>query len=44
MQQRLLNRVSTVGQSGMQGIPEGQEMELATMIIECCSNEKTFIK
>jgi hypothetical protein len=28
----------------LQGIPEGQEMELATMIIECCSNEKTFIK
>ncbi|PSC73785.1 pre-mRNA-splicing factor CWC22-like protein [Micractinium conductrix] len=26
------------------GIPAGQEMELATMIIECCSNEKTFIK
>ncbi|KAI8104902.1 hypothetical protein M9435_000079 [Picochlorum sp. BPE23] len=26
------------------GIPEGQEIELATMIIECCSQEKTFIK
>ncbi|KAL4421935.1 hypothetical protein ABPG77_007877 [Micractinium sp. CCAP 211/92] len=26
------------------GIPDGQEMELATMIIECSSNEKTFIK
>jgi hypothetical protein len=28
----------------LQGIPNGQEMELTTMIIECCSNEKTFIK
>lgn len=28
----------------VQGIPAGQEMELTTMIIECCSNEKTFIK
>ncbi len=28
----------------LQGIPDGQEMELATMIIECSSNEKTFIK
>ena len=26
------------------GIPPGQEGELATMIIECCSQEKTFIK
>ncbi|KAK2078226.1 hypothetical protein QBZ16_004095 [Prototheca wickerhamii] len=26
------------------GIPPGQEMELCTMIIECCSQEKTFIK
>jgi pre-mRNA-splicing factor CWC22 len=26
------------------GIPRGQEGELATMIIECCSQEKTFIK
>ena len=26
------------------GIPRGQENELATMIIECCSQEKTFIK
>lgn len=26
------------------GIPPGQENELATMIIECCSQEKTFIK
>ncbi|GAB4823495.1 hypothetical protein N2152v2_010541 [Parachlorella kessleri] len=26
------------------GIPEGHEMELCTMIIECCSNEKTFVK
>lgn len=26
------------------GIPPGQEHELATMIIECCSQEKTFIK
>ena len=42
--QQLLIRVSTAGQSFVQGIPEGQEMELATMIIECCSNEKTFIK
>ena len=42
--QQLLNCVPTAGQSFVQGIPEGQEMELATMIIECCSNEKTFIK
>ena len=28
----------------MQGIPDGHEMELCTMIIECCSNEKTFVK
>lgn len=27
-----------------QGIPEGHEMELCTMVIECCSNEKTFVK
>ena len=26
------------------GIPPGQENELATMIIECCSQEKTFVK
>lgn len=26
------------------GIPNGLEHELATMIIECCSQEKTFIK
>jgi len=26
------------------GIPPGQEGELATMIIECCAQEKTFIK
>lgn len=26
------------------GIPPGQESELATMIIECCSQEKTFVK
>ncbi len=26
------------------GIPRGKENELATMIIECCSQEKTFIK
>ena len=26
------------------GIPQGLENELATMIIECCSQEKTFIK
>lgn len=26
------------------GIPKGQEGELAAMIIECCSQEKTFIK
>jgi len=26
------------------GIPPGQENELATMVIECCSQEKTFIK
>ena len=26
------------------GIPEGHEGELATMVIECCSQEKTFIK
>ena len=26
------------------GIPDGLENELATMIIECCSQEKTFIK
>lgn len=26
------------------GIPKGMENELATMIIECCSQEKTFIK
>lgn len=28
----------------LQGIPAGLEMELCTMIIECCSQEKTFIK
>jgi len=26
------------------GIPEGQEGELAAMVIECCSQEKTFIR
>ncbi|EFN55449.1 hypothetical protein CHLNCDRAFT_52248 [Chlorella variabilis] len=49
--QTIMDRLRSIMQEGNVdtrtqyiGIPAGLEMELTTMIIECCSNEKTFIK